>query len=77
MSVVSGQSDREAGIYALRHTFGAQLSKIGVAPRTGHAALRHLSLALTMNGDTGPRLSASGADILPLARAVSGPQRLP
>ena len=36
-------------IHALRHTFGTHLSKNGVAPRTGQAAMRHSSLDLTMN----------------------------
>jgi len=43
-------------VHALRHTFGTHLSKNGVAPRTGQAALRRSSLDLTMNVCTDPTL---------------------
>ena len=35
---------RTVDLHALRHTVGTHLSKNGVAPRTAHAAERHLSL---------------------------------
>jgi len=38
---------RTVDIHALRHTFGTQLSKTGVAPPPAQAAMRHSSLDLT------------------------------
>jgi len=35
-------------VHALRHTFGAYLTKNGVPPGTAQAAMRHSSLDLTM-----------------------------
>lgn len=43
-------------IHALRHTFGTHLSRNGTLPRTAQAAMRHSSIALTMNLYTDPRL---------------------
>jgi len=47
---------RTIDVHALRHTFGTQLSKAGVAPRTAQAAMRHSTIDLTMNVYTDPRL---------------------
>jgi len=58
---------RAVDVHALRHTFGTHLSKVGVAPRTAQAAMRHSSLDLTMNVYTDPRLLDVGGavDALP------------
>jgi len=47
---------RTLDIHALRHTFGAHLSKGGVGRRTAQSAMRHSVLELTMNTYTDPRL---------------------
>ena len=47
---------RTVDVHALRHTFGTQLSRAGVAPRTAQAAMRHSTINLTMNTYTDPRL---------------------
>lgn len=47
---------RTVDVHALRHTFGTLLSKVGVAPRTAQAAMRHSSIDLTMNTYTDPRM---------------------
>jgi integrase len=58
---------RVVDVHSLRHTFGTHLSKAGVPPRVAQAAMRHSSLALTMNVYTDPRLLDVGAavDALP------------
>src|SRR5260221_14360457 len=47
---------RTLDVHALRHSFGTLLSKGGVAPRTAQAAMRHSTIALTMNTYTDPKL---------------------
>ena len=47
---------RTIDVHALRTTFGALMSKGGVAPRTAKAAMRHSKIDLTMNVYTDPRL---------------------
>ncbi len=47
---------RTIDVHALRHTFGTNLSKAGVSPRTAQAAMRHSKIDLTMNVYTDPRL---------------------
>jgi integrase len=66
---------RVVDVHALRHTFGTHLSRAGVAPRVAQAAMRHSSLALTMNVYTDPRLLDVGAavDALPEFAASATP----
>lgn len=40
---------RTVDLHALRHTFGTQLSRAGVAPRVAQEAMRHSTIDLTMN----------------------------
>jgi integrase len=40
---------RVLDVHALRHTFGAVLSKRGVSARTAQAAMRHSKIDPTMN----------------------------
>jgi integrase len=65
---------RVVDVHALRHTFGTHLAKAGVAPRVAMAAMRHSTIALTMNVYTDPALLDVGAavDSLP-AFAVADP----
>jgi len=62
-------------VHALRHTFATLLNKRGVAPRTAQAAMRHSTLALTMNTYTDPKLLdvAGAMDALP-ALPLDGPK---
>jgi len=62
-------------VHALRHTFATLLNKGGVAPRTAQAAMRHSTMALTMNTYTDPRLLdvAGAMDALP-ALPLDGPK---
>lgn len=57
-------------VHALRHTFGSHLSARGVLPRTAQAAMRHSTIALTMNLYTDPRLLdvAGALEALPSLR---------
>jgi integrase len=59
---------RSLDVHALRTTFGALLSKGGVAPRTAQAAMRHSDIKLTMGVYTDPKLlDVRGAlDALPM-----------
>ena len=43
-------------MHPLRHIFGTYLSKNGVPSRTAQTAMRHASLAFTMNVHTDPTL---------------------
>ena len=52
----SDDRGRTIDVHALRHTFGTNLSKAGVAPRVAQSAMRHSSIDLTMNVYTDPRL---------------------
>ena len=67
---------RTVDVHALRHTFGALLSKGGVAPRTAQAAMRHSSIELTMNVYTDPKLldMAGAVESLPALPLGAGPQ---
>jgi len=58
---------RTVDVHALRTSFGTLLSKGGVSPRTAQAAMRHGSIALTMQTYTDPRLLdvAGAMDALP------------
>lgn len=58
---------RTIDVHGLRHCFGTHLSKAGVQPRTAQAAMRHLSIDLTMNTYTDPRLLdvAGAVELLP------------
>ena len=47
---------RTLDVHAQRTSFGALLSKGGVAPRTAQAAMRHSTIDLTMNTYTDPKL---------------------
>jgi integrase len=54
-------------VHALRHTFGTDLSKAGVAPRIAQEAMRHSDIKLTMKVYTDPKLLdvAGAVDALP------------
>ena len=58
---------RTVHVHGLRHSFGTHLSKVGVAPRTAQAAMRHSDIGLTMNVYTDLRLLdiAGAIDSLP------------
>jgi len=58
---------RTVDVHALRHSFGSLLSKVGTAPRTAQAAMRHASIDLTMNVYTDPKVLdvAAALDKLP------------
>ena len=57
-------------MHALRTTFGTHLSRVGVAPRTAQAALRHSTIELTMGNYTDPKL-------LDVAGAINRLPKLP
>jgi len=67
---------RTVDVHALRHSFGTLLSKVGVAPRTAQAAMRHSSIDLTMNTYTDPRLLdvAGAVEALPALPLSGGTQ---
>ena len=50
------EAGRVVDVHALRHTFGTQLSKGGVWPRTAQGLMRHSDIDLTMKTYTDPRL---------------------
>ena len=52
----SDDRGRTIDVHALRHTFGTNLSKAGVSPRTAQAAMRHSKIDMTMNVYTDPRM---------------------
>ncbi len=67
---------RTVDVHALRHTFGTLLSKGGVSPRTAQAAMRHSTIALTMNTYTDPKLLdvAGAVEALPALPLETGSQ---
>jgi hypothetical protein len=72
---------RVLDVHAVRHTFGALLSKGGVSPRTAQAAMRYSKIDLTMNVYTDPRLmDVAGAldalPMLPLREEAAEPQQM-
>lgn len=50
------EQGRRADFHALRHTYGSQLAKAGVAPRVAMSLMRHTDMRLTMNVYTDPRI---------------------
>ncbi len=71
----SDDRGRTIDVHALRHTFGTNLSKAGVSPRTAQAAMRHSKIDMTMNVYTDPRmLDIQGAvESLPSMSVTSDP----
>ncbi len=67
---------RTVDVHSLRHTFGTLLSRVGVAPRTAQAAMRHSDVNLTMNVYTDPKLLdvAGAVEALPSLPLGNGPQ---
>lgn len=61
---------RTIDVHAMQHTFGALLSKGGVAPRTAQAAMRHAKIDLTMSFYTDLK-------VLDVAGALDARQLLP
>ncbi|MCY2989417.1 MAG: tyrosine-type recombinase/integrase [Planctomycetota bacterium] len=65
---------RTVDVHALRHSFGTLLSKAGVTPRVAQEAMRHSTMALTMNVYTDPKLLdvAGAVEALPTLRSDGG-----